>query len=372
MRKLLLSFIALSLVVIAKAQVNIWGSAVYVTVNGNAQFFNTKEINTPYAIGNINFSGSIGVFGKNSGNLKINGAEVNINSTGPVCSVKLFYCVYKSGERPAQPVFHSIDLSSYCNCNGNNFAGCGSKSCYNTSDKKFQHVTASVDLTQMETGDYTAEVFYAAAAGDNCSERYTDDNGGNNYKAFFTITTALALNMTFLNALAREEDILIKWVVQNDIDIRNYEVEKSLTGLNFSVIQNISSLQAPNSSSYIISDSHPIIGTNYYRIKSYNMNGTVNLSRVFRVYYGKVGNTVLIYPNPVGQQLIIRFAGVKKGSYKMTVLGTNGQTIVTQNLVHDGIDKTIQVTLPPKMAHGIYRLFLIDKYQFYKQSFMVK
>lgn len=372
MRKLVLSFIALTLVVISKAQLNIWGSAAYITVNGNAQFFNTKEINPPYAIGNVNFSGSIGVFGKNSGNLKINGAEVNINSIWPVCSVKLFYCVYKNGERPVQPLFNSIDLSPYCNCNGNSFAGCGGKPCYNTSDKKFQHVTQAVDLTQMETGDYTAELFYSASSGENCSEQYTDDNGGSNYKANFTITTALALNMIFLNALSREEDIQIKWVVQNDLDIHKYEVEKSLSGLNFSVIQSINSLQSTSSSSYIISDPHPVIGTNYYRIKSYNTNGIVNLSRVIRVYYGKVGNTVLIYPNPAGQQLTIRFAGIKKGSYKMTVLGTNGQTITSQHLVHDGIDKTIQVTLPPKMAQGIYRLFLIDKYQFYKQSFIVK
>lgn len=373
MRKLVCSFIALFLFIITNAQLNIWGSAVYITVNGNAQFYNTKEVNPPYAIGNSNFSGNLGVFGKNSGNLKINGAEVNINSDQAICYARIFYCIYKNGERPVNPIFNAIELSPYCNCSGSSFTGCGGKACYSSSDKKFQYVTQSIDLTQMENGDYTIEVFYTAEGGENCTDQHTDNNNGSNYKASFTLTTALALNITFLNALVREEDILIKWVVQNDADISNYEVEKSTTGLNFSAIQNVASVQNSISSSYIISDPHPVIGTNYYRIKSYNINGTVNLSRVFRVYYGKVGNTVLIYPNPVaGQQLTIRFAGVKKGSYKMTVLGTNGQTITTQNLQHDGIDKTIKVELPPKMAKGIYRLFLIDKYQFYKQSFIVK
>ncbi len=178
--------------------------------------------------------------------------------------------------------------------------------------------------------------------------------------------------MVFLNGIATENDIKVKWVVQNDVAITKYEVQKSDNGLNFTPIQDIPSNQNIGSNTYLISDGNPIIGTNYYRIKSYNINNTVNLSAVFRIYFGKVGNTIFIYPNPSGPELTIRLAAVKKGNYKMSVFNTNGQAIATMPFNHDGVDKTVRINLPVTLSRGVYRLFIIDKIQFYKQSFLVK
>lgn len=372
MRKLLLFFIIVGSNAVSRAQSTSWASAVCFSVNGNQQLYNTRNTNSNDAIGSITFSDSLGVFGKNSGNLVIHGAAVNITATEPVCTVTLMYTFYKDGARPASPVFTPIPLSFYCRCNGSSFAGCGGSSCDHLNDVKYQETSRSADLTQLETGNYMLEFFYAVTGGSTCSNSYPDDNNGNHYKTAFTITAPLALNLLAFNGVTRDEDIQVKWMVEDDRDIQYYELEKSVNGLNFSAIRQVSSLGG-NKSAYQLTDPAPVIGTNYYRIKSYHINGTVNLSRVFRIYYGKVGNTVLIYPNPCsGNQLTIRLAAVKKGNYKLSVLGTNGQMYISRNLLHDGMDKTIQLTLPAGMNRGLYRLFLIDKVQFYKQSFLVK
>jgi len=361
----------------AKADFTIWGSAIYLNVNGTSGFYNTQKLTGPLAIGNHSFSGLLGVFGKNSGTLKILGAEINTGKSNgaTVCSGTLFYTVYRQGNRPASPEFTNFSLSPYCNCNGSNFSGCGERGCSSIHDQKLQNATQSVDLTDLETGDYTLEIYYqanGAAAGTGCSEQVLDNAADANYKASFSITSPLAINMVFLNGTATENEVKIKWVVQNDVDITKYEVQKSENGLNFSTIREIASNRNIASNTYLFSDQHPIFGTNYYRIKSYNINNTVNLSAVFRIYFGKVGNTIFIYPNPTGPELTVRLAAVKKGNYKMNVFTTDGQLIATMPVIHDGVDKTVRINLPVTLARGVYRLFLVDKVQFYKQSFLVK
>jgi len=80
----------------------------------------------------------------------------------------------------------------------------------------------------------------------------------------------------------------------------------------------------------------------------------------------------LIYPNPSGNILTVRIAGIPKANYQLSVLGNNGQFITTTAYTHDGIDKTLHINLPITLSKGLYRLFLIDRDQFFKQAFLVR
>jgi len=75
---------------------------------------------------------------------------------------------------------------------------------------------------------------------------------------------------------------------------------------------------------------------------------------------------------PSGNILTVRIAGIPKGRYQMSVLGNNGQFITTSAYTHDGIDKTLHINLPLTLSKGLYRLFLIDRDQFFKQAFLVR
>ncbi len=377
MQKQLLTLLLLLLYTTAsKANFNVWGSAVRLHVNGTELFYNTKQLSAAAAIGTASFEGTIGVFARKSGSLKILGGEINTaKSNGmAICNAYMYYAIYERGNRPALPLFTAINLSLFCNCNGNSFSACGGKACTSINDQKFQNVHEATDLTNFSNGDYTIEIYYQLKGGENgnCNLQHIDNAVTVNYKANFTITTPLALNLVSLNGIVAEEKIKIKWMVQNDEDIVKYEVQKSENGVSFTTINSSTANQLSSMSSYFFIDNNPILGTNYYRVKAYNKNESVNLSRVFRIYYGIVGNTIFIYPNPSGNDIAIRIVAVYKGNYKLSILNNNGQQIVSMPFLHDGIDKTVRITLPTLLAKGIYRLFLIDKSQFYKQSFLIK
>jgi hypothetical protein len=378
MKKTVLLFSILFIVVLSsKADFNIWGSAVYLNINGSSQFYNTQKLQAPYAIGQQAFSGTLGVFGYSSGTFKLMGAEINASKDNnySICSGNLYYTDYLRVYRPVNPVFASLGLGIYCTCIGGTFNSCGNGSCIGSNDQKLQSVDNSIDLTGYAIGDYTLELYYSAIghiANGACDQQRFDNATGSNYKADFSITAPLALNLSALNAIVGDNDVKIVWSIQNDVDITNYEVQKSENGLTFSTINSVGSNQRNTPSNYFVDDVNPVIGSNYYRIKVNFINGTVSLSKVFRSYFGNVGNTLFIYPNPSGAELAVRFADVTKGSYQLSVLNNLGQRIITMPLYHDGNDKTIKVSIPVSLSRGMYRLFLIDKTHFYRQSFLIK
>lgn len=359
----------------AKADFGIWASAVYLDINGSPAFYNTQKNSTLGNIGAASFSSNLGVFGQNSGNLILEGAELRTfkSPSNNICGGYLYYTVYPATARPASPEFSSIYLPATCNCNGSSFAGCGGGACGNVYDQKFQAVNRSVDLTAYTAGDYVLEVYFQIngenSSINSCTASKIDNADGNNYRTGFTISAPLFISYYGFNGICTDNSIKLRWIMQSEDDITKYEIEKSSNGLLFTNIATINSYSGAQGSYYFY-DRNPIIGTNYYRIKMYHKNTAVNISNVVRIYFGKVGNTIFIYPNPTGTELNVRFAAVDKGDYQLSVINNNGQKIVSVPVKHDGLDRTIQINLPKTLSKGLYRLFMIDKSRFFKQAFL--
>lgn len=375
MKKFLLAFFILLSCISSHAEFGIRASAIYMNVNGTAAFYNT-QIPAQGSIGNNIFSGSIGVFGKNSGTLKVLGAEIKTyrENSASICNSSLYYLLYERGNRPAAPIFKTINLGLYCNCNNGSFSSCGGGTC-SGSDQKWENVNQGIDLTSLALGNYTLEVYYQVSGeitGNTCSQKRFDNASGSNYKVDFSIIAPLALNFYGFTGNCSANSIKLKWTMENDVEVEKYEIQKSNNGLSFFPAGSIMSSHASTSYSYVFNDLEPIIGTNYYRVKIYNANGSINLSNAMRIYFGQVSNTLFIYPNPTSNELTIRLAAVNKGNYQLSIFSTDGQRIATTPVVHDGIDKTLKIVLPLTIAKGLYRLFLIDKRQFYKQAFMIR
>lgn len=359
------------------ADFGISASAVYLDINGTASFYNTQKPLSQTPISSVNLNTQLGVFGYKSGNLKLIGAELRTikNGVGNICGGNLYYVVYPQQNRPANPQFNNISLGISCTCNGSSYNSCGGGICNSILEQKLQNVGRSIDLTDIEAGEYTLEIYYEVS-GDNsggpCSLQHLDNANGVNYKADFTISAPLSVNLSTFGAICTDDAIKLKWTIQNDLDIDKYEIEKSATGLFFSSIGEINANSISTESKYLFTDNDPIVGTNYYRLKVYHKNTGVNVSSIVRIYFGKVGNTIFIYPNPSGAELSVRFAAVNKGHYQMSVLANDGQRLLTVPVDHDGTDKTVKITMPSTLPKGIYRLFLIDKIRFYKQAFLIK
>src|SRR5256885_8499800 len=172
-------------------------SAVWISDCNQDNFFNTTGSIGPAA--NVFTNSNFGTHTRNSGTLILRGGEVRTFKApgiANVCSVRMYYRIYLQSGVPG--AFNPIDLPLVDNCDipSSQFPSGGS--CV-AGDQKWNRVIADgttspyapIDLTAFAAGNYTLEVYYdvsgSSVSTTLCNETVTLNNGGNNYKASFSI-----------------------------------------------------------------------------------------------------------------------------------------------------------------------------------------
>jgi large repetitive protein len=176
-----------------------FASAVWLSDCNQSNFFNTtgSGANLIGPAGNVFDNANLGVYTQNSGTLILRGAEVKTfknPASSNVCGVRMHYRVYLQSGTPG--AFNTIDLPFREDCNAGAFPSGGPCS---PGDQKWQRITADgstvpyapVNLTTYPAGTYVLEVYYDIAGSNTTTNQCTDtvytSNGGNNFKATFTI-----------------------------------------------------------------------------------------------------------------------------------------------------------------------------------------
>jgi hypothetical protein len=225
-------------------------------------------------------------------------------------------------------------------------------------------------------GGFLANQFISYAnAGEGC---YT-----NNAIAFqtaapnpvnFDPTQILPIDFIKLSTRVFNDYIKLFWSAASERNMLQYEIEKSGNGINFQTMATLPAVgNSPTEVPYSWSDLQPIVGVNYYRIKAIDRDGKRAYSQFLRVYYGRVDNSLAIYPNPVqGHRLNLLITNIKKGTYALRIFNDMGQEVLSQEIEHNGVVGIRNVDLPLSLKKGPYRLLLIDDTKFYKQTFIIQ
>jgi large repetitive protein len=194
----------------AKAQnFGISASAVWLSDCTQSNYFNTTGAIGPAA--NVFNNTNLGVHTQNSGTLILRGAQLRTFKdplASNVCNVRMLYRIYLQSGVPG--AFSSMDIPLLESCGGATFPSGGACA---LGDQKFDLVVADgttvpyspVNLTSFAPGNYVLEVYYEATGSftstTQCNDLVTLNNGGSNYKAFFTIQspTLFSTNPTTCN-----------------------------------------------------------------------------------------------------------------------------------------------------------------------------
>lgn len=164
------------------------------------------------------------------------------------------------------------------------------------------------------------------------------------------------VTITYVDALLQDKQVLVKWKVENELNIFEYEVEKSADGRQFVKLGTTPALGNGNSSNeYALTDEQPFTGYNYYRIKSIGNAGDFQYSRIVKVWIGPGKGSIVLYPNPVKDKTIgLMFNDQPKGIYAIRVLGNNGQLFFRKELNHPGGNNKYALLTSTLLAGGIY------------------
>ena len=195
-------------------------------------------------------------------------------------------------------------------------------------------------------------------AGNNTSISFATNsvdavNYANRYSVVFGAST-LSVSDIKLTASVHAGDVQVDWTTIGELNVINYSVQHSVDGVTFT---NVSTVIANNSAVYSATDSKAVAGTNYYRIKVSNNDGTINYSNVAIVEVGNTSASIAAYPNPlVGAKLNVSFNNLEAGKYNLAVYNTLGAKVVEKSISFIGGTSVEQLSINSHLSAGTYTL----------------
>lgn len=124
---------------------------------------------------------------------------------------------------------------------------------------------------------------------------------------FYTGTTelfrsaTLPVSLTDFYGQVSDKQVVLVWTTQSEINNRQFELEKSTNGYDFTTVTIVQGAGNSNTTrSYLATDYSPATGTSYYRLKQVDFDGTVAYSSLISVNFEgtDTGCKLKTVPNP--------------------------------------------------------------------------
>jgi hypothetical protein len=175
----------------------------------------------------------------------------------------------------------------------------------------------------------------------------------------FRANSALPVSFASVNAFRQNQNILVAWSVENEIGLKEYEVEHSTDGAHFSTLSTVAALNITKATYHFL-DNNPAAGINYYRIKSIDEDGQVMYSPVIKINFENIRPSISVYPNPlVGNKINLQLTGQPSGKYQVRLFNAAGQAVLSETINHPGGNFTEAIHLNSNLPDGIYQLEIV-------------
>lgn len=166
------------------------------------------------------------------------------------------------------------------------------------------------------------------------------------------LSNILPVKLISFNARIYQRNVDLVWETAAERDIETIEVERSKNQLNFTKIAQVWGAGNRNDTvSYIYTDTDPLEGESYYRLKMISKNGNFEYSEIKDIFISEnTKNQFSISPNPFrGNQLELHYTH-KEDFLKIDIVNADGVKADQVILYNGNRQLHIKSNLPP----GIY------------------
>ena len=185
-------------------------------------------------------------------------------------------------------------------------------------------------------------------------------NGGYSRISFNMSLSLLPVKLTsFTAAIATPGKVQLNWTTAEAIGFKNFTVQRSADGINFTNIQTIAA-QNSNSSlpqSYTTTDQQATGNILYYRLAMTDADGTVAYSAVIRLQNGET-SSIKIYPTLVENNSLYIESGKAANHTKAIIFDMNGKKLAEQTL--ENVQGRQSITLNSAIKSGSYIVSVTD------------
>lgn len=185
------------------------------------------------------------------------------------------------------------------------------------------------------------------------------DNGGKEDitpgSVTLSYTSTLPVRIVSFTVQPQGGQVQLKWTVAEQLYIKEYVAETSTNGTDFT---ELATVPATASSAYSAVQARIPAGTNFYRIRIVEFNGTYTFSETRRLNFSAISN-ISVFPNPVKESLHINLAGaVTTGMVTIQISSVDGKLQLQQQMNAASQAGTINLG---KLAPGLYIVRVIGQ-----------
>jgi len=200
-------------------------------------------------------------------------------------------------------------------------------------------------IPELSTNCVTIDVEPSMIVSDNACHEEIDDS----FDDCFPVLV-LPIELMHFNVVNQENRVFLEWTTASEINNDYFEVERSSDGNNFEVLGVVGGMG--NSFSpvdYSIVDTQPKSGTNYYRLKQVDFDGSFEYSEV-KVINLEREVFVSVFPNPTSDFITIQST---LECYAWQMIDLNGR------LIRKG-DSTLETLDLSNVEDGMYFIQILD------------
>jgi hypothetical protein len=184
----------------------------------------------------------------------------------------------------------------------------------------------------------------------------------NRFKIVMTPVVVLPVSFTNIKANLNGGKIKVLWNTGTELNVKNYEVEKSADGINFAKVETVAAQNAAANASYQWLDEQPFNGKNFYRIRSVDKSGKYAFSSIVLVQAdGKKG--IQVFPTVVdNKRFNLLLNQQNAGDYNLTLSNAAGQQVYHSKIVNTRGNNSYSVDLSNTvLSKGVYHLSVDDE-----------
>jgi glucose/arabinose dehydrogenase len=138
----------------------------------------------------------------------------------------------------------------------------------------------------------------------------------------------LPITLNSFSVAVRAQINLINWVTSAEINLRNFEVQRSYDAVNFENIGTVSAKLSAGMNTYDFKDDSFLDGYIYYRLKMIDTDGKFSYSFIVRVFSGtKSQSGLTVSPNPFKNEFVFGAKFAKSGIVLLRFIDSKGAVI---------------------------------------------
>lgn len=203
----------------------------------------------------------------------------------------------------------------------------------------------------------------------------TDKDGlvGMDSSKIFPQCGALPLKLRTFAVSSQGNTNLLRWTTTEEINLRNFEVERSYDGISFTTIGLVNARNGSVTNAYQYADDNFLDGYIYYRLRMVDIDDKFAYSLIVRVFTGtETDNGITISPNPFSNEFLLGAVFRETGMVTIRIIDSKGAVVKTmKQQVNSGFNGFTIDNLD-NISQGVYFLELTEGTEVRKTKLLKK